>query len=111
MILATQRLDHASRRLLTPAERLERSRERVAQCARQLKRAAAGAQQLRALALERLARSLAHLDPTQVLGRGYSIVRDPDGHVRRSSRGLASGAALDVTFGEGGASVTVTKPR
>jgi len=108
---ATQRLDHASRRLLTPAERLERSRERVAQCARQLKRAAAGAQQLRALALERLARSLAHLDPTQVLGRGYSIVRDPDGHVRRSSRGLASGAALDVTFGEGGASVTVTKPR
>ena len=108
---ATQRLDHAARRLLTPAERLARYRERIAQCARGLRRAAASAQELRRLALARLSRSLAHLDPTQVLGRGYSIVRDPDGHVRRSSAGLEAGAALDVTFGEGGAAVTVRKPR
>ncbi len=108
---ATQRLDHASRRLLTPAERLARYRERIAQCARGLRRAAASAQELRRLALERLSRSLAHLDPTHVLGRGYSIVRDPDGHVRRSSAGLEAGAALDVTFAQGGAAVTVGKPR
>jgi exodeoxyribonuclease VII large subunit len=55
--------------------------------------------------------SLAHLDPTRVLGRGYSIVRGADGHVRATSRGLAPGAALDITFSEGGASVTVNKPR
>ncbi len=108
---ATQRLDLASRRLLTPAERLARYRERIAQCARGLRRAGASAQELRRLALERLSRSLAHLDPTQVLGRGYSIVRDPDGHVRRSSAGLEAGAALDVTFAQGGAAVTVGKPR
>jgi len=108
---AAQRLDHAGRRLLTPAERLERLRERIAQCARGLRRAAASAHELRTLALARLARSLAHLDPTQVLGRGYSIVRGADGHVRKSSAGLAPGAPLDITFAEGGAAVTVTKPR
>ena len=108
---AAQRVDHAARRLLTPAERIERYRERVADCARRLRRAASGSQELRTLALARLARALAHLDPTQVLGRGYSIVRDADGHVRRSSKGLAPGAALDITFAEGGAGVSVTKPR
>jgi len=108
---AAQRLDHAGRRLLTPAERLERLRSRIAQCARGLRRAAGSAHELRALALARLERSLAHLDPTQVLGRGYSIVRGADGHVRKSSAGLAPGAPLDITFAEGGAAVTVTKPR
>ncbi len=54
---------------------------------------------------------LVHLDPTRVLGRGYSIVRGPDGHVRRTSAGLAAGDALDVTFSEGGASATVDATR
>jgi exodeoxyribonuclease VII large subunit len=54
---------------------------------------------------------LGHLDPTQVLGRGYSIVRDADGHVRRSSAGLAPGDVLDVTFSEGGAETTVRGTR
>jgi exodeoxyribonuclease VII large subunit len=54
--------------------------------------------------------ALGHLDPNQVLARGYSIVRDADG-VRRSSAGLAAGQPLDITFAEGGASVTVREPR
>ena len=58
-----------------------------------------------------LGTSLAHLDPTRVLGRGYSIVRDPDGHVRATSRGLARGQALDIMFSEGGAAVKVDEPR
>jgi exodeoxyribonuclease VII large subunit len=55
--------------------------------------------------------SLAHLDPTQVLGRGYSIVRNADGHVRTTSAGLERGATLDITFSQGGAAVEVHKPR
>lgn len=55
--------------------------------------------------------ALAHLDPTGVLRRGYSIVRDADGTIRLSSAGLVPGAALDVTFSEGGAEVTVRRPR
>jgi exonuclease VII large subunit len=46
-----------------------------------------------------------------VLERGYSIVRDAEGHVRTASTGLASGDALDITFSRGGAAVTVREPR
>jgi exodeoxyribonuclease VII large subunit len=127
-----QRLDHASRRLLTPAQRIARDRERVVQQARRLRRAlpdlaAAGreidrAARRMAAALARgvaqrtrhvaaLHASLGHLDPTRVLARGYSIVRDADGGVRRSSAGLGAGDVLDVTFSEGGAETTVRSTR
>jgi exodeoxyribonuclease VII large subunit len=127
-----QRLDHLSRRLLTPAERLARDRERLAQFARRLRRSlpdVAGerrefvrvtqrmssalhrAVERRERELAALRASLGHLDPTQVLARGYSIVRDSDGQVRRSSAGLVSGQPLDVTFSEGGAEVAVRQAR
>jgi exodeoxyribonuclease VII large subunit len=127
-----QRLDHLARCLLTPGERLARDRARIVQLARQLRRAlpdvpgerrdlARAAQRMSAAlhrGLERrerqlsaLRNSLGHLDPTQVLARGYSIVRDTDGRVRRSSMGLVAGHPLDVTFSEGGAEVTVRTPR
>jgi exodeoxyribonuclease VII large subunit len=104
-----QRLDGLARRLLTPSQRLGRDRQRLGELARRLRRAV----DIPALRrdLERLARHLAHLDPTQVLGRGYSIVRDPDGHVRNSSAGLARGSELDITFAEGAAGVTVRDRR
>jgi exodeoxyribonuclease VII large subunit len=129
---AEQRLDAASRRLLTPAQRIAHDRERLAQHARRLRRALPDVERARG-ELGRLARrlaaagtrgaverarhltalraSLAHLDPTRVLGRGYSIVRGPDGHVLRSSSRLARGDALDILFSEGGASATVQSTR
>jgi exodeoxyribonuclease VII large subunit len=128
-----QRLDALARRLLTPAERLARERERLALWSRRLTRDASHAVSARRQLVESLARrmqraapqvaarhslrlaalrdALGHLDPTQVLARGYSIVRDADGRVRRSSEGLAAGAALDVTFSRGGAEVDVRKTR
>jgi exodeoxyribonuclease VII large subunit len=129
---AQQRLDGLARRLLTPAERLERDRERLAQYARRLRRAlpdiaterrdlarlgerlAAGAArglENRTRRLAALRTALGHLDPTQVLARGYSIVRDARGHVLLSSAGLEAGAPLDVTFSDGGAEVEVRKAR
>ncbi len=127
----SQRLDHAARRLLTPAERLARNRERVAGLGRRLRMALQREQQARAAEIRALAprlrralplrerqqrvgalrNALAHLDPTRVLARGYSIVRDPSGHVRVTSAGLARGDALDVTFSVGGAAVRVDEPR
>jgi exodeoxyribonuclease VII large subunit len=106
-----QRVDGLARRLLTPAQRVERQRRELAGIARRMSVAtrrglADGARHLAALR-----NALTHLDPTRVLGRGYSIVRDADGHVRRASAGLAPGAELDVTFSEGGAGVTVRSPR
>ena len=130
--VGTQRLDSAARRLLTPAARLARDRERVEQYARRLRRALPdiegerrGATRMHERLRAALARgvrererrlaalrtALAHLDPTQVLGRGYSIVRDAGGRVRTTSAGLAGGDALDITFAQGGAAVSVKERR
>ena len=128
---ARQRLDAASRRLLTPAERLARNRQRLSDLQRRLRVAQARALERRGDAMRLLAprlrralplrereqriaalrTALSHLDPTRVLARGYSIVRDASGHVRISAAGLAPGDPLDVTFSEGGAGVTVREPR
>jgi len=105
-----QRLDSATRRLLTPTERIERQRERLNQFERRLQRALGGEIRHKAQRLAALRTALSHLDPTQVLGRGYSIVRGADGHVRRTSAGLSPGEPLDITFSEGGAAVRVEKP-
>ena len=112
--------------------RLARDRERLAQHARRLRRAlpdlAAAGREIdraarrmaaavargvaqRARHVAALHASLGHLDPTRVLARGYSIVRDAAGGVRRSSAGLAAGDMLDVTFSEGGAETTVRATR
>lgn len=64
--------------------------------------------------LERYARRLdaaqqhlQHLDPQQVLARGYSMVRDERGAVVLDSAALTLGAALQVTFARGWAKVDV----
>jgi exodeoxyribonuclease VII large subunit len=151
---ATQRLDLAARRLLTPAERIARGRGEVdalarrlvlqarqaidlrgaalrglaprlraampelaqdlrglARLARRLAAAAARAQRDRASRLAAATASLSHLDPPQVLSRGYAIVRAADGSVVRSGAQLARGDALDITLAQGGAAVTVDAPR
>ena len=72
---------------------------------------AARAQRDRRARLEATGASLGHLDPTQVLARGYAIVRDARGAVVRSGAVLARGDALDLAFAEGGARVTVDEPR
>jgi len=72
---------------------------------------AARSQRERRARLAAAAASLGHLDPSQVLARGYAIVRAQDGAVVRSGATLSRGDALDVTFAEGGAKVTVEEPR
>jgi len=101
------------------APRLARAAPDLAAAGREVRQAAehlagAGARGLaqRGRHVASLGASLGHLDPTRVLARGYSIVRDADGHVRRSSAGLDRGHRLDIQFSEGGAeaSVTATRP-
>ena len=106
---AAQRLDLAARGLLTPAQRLERNREHIAQHARRLRLAMAAMLQRDRRAVASLAAGLTHLDPTRVLGRGYSIVRDASGHVRLTGAGLAAGDTLQIQFSEGAAQAAVTR--
>src|SRR6185436_1229947 len=65
-----QRLDAASRRLLTPAERIARNRERLVQSLRRLQRALGADLRHKAQRVVALRTALSHLDPTQVLARG-----------------------------------------
>ncbi len=127
-----QRLDLASRRLITPGERIARQQRALVEYGRRLRRAfpaieaarrdnarrldrlRAGMARLideRRRRLAALADALAHLDPTRVLARGYSIVRDAKGRALRSSAALSPGDRIDVTFAEGGAEATVDRSR
>jgi len=51
--------------------------------------------------LHGLQQHLLHLDPQQVLARGYSMVRDEQGAIVTDSAGLQIGARLDITFARG----------
>ncbi|APV50106.1 exodeoxyribonuclease VII large subunit [Betaproteobacteria bacterium GR16-43] len=104
-----QRLDALARRLLTPAERIARQREALGLQARRMRTAMAARLSTHAAKVKAQRTALSHLDPTQVLARGYAIVRDADGHIRRTSEGLVVDAALDVTFSKGRAGVRVMK--
>lgn len=76
--------------------------------ARRLAGAVQHDQQERRAHLEALRAHLVHLDPRQVLARGYSIVRDTSGTVVRDSRQLAAGSEVDLQFAAGKAHATVS---
>ena len=50
---------------------------------------------------------LSHLDPQQVLARGYSMVRDAHGRIVADSADVPLGARLDITFARGWARAEV----
>ncbi len=104
-------LASAAPRLARALPDVARERREVGRLGERLAALATRALADRARRVAALAASLSHLDPTQVLGRGYSIVRGPDGHVRATSLGLAPGDALEITFAEGAASATVRDSR
>ncbi len=61
--------------------------------------------------LAALQQHLQHLDPQQVLARGYSLVRDAQGNLVTSSERIAVGQALDIAFAQGGARAVVQEKR
>lgn len=54
-----------------------------------------------------LAATLDALSPLKVLGRGYAIARDAEGHVVTSAASLSEGDAVSVRLGEGSFEATV----
>ena len=59
--------------------------------------------------LASLQQHLQHLDPTRVLARGYSMVRDQHGKIVVDSAHIAKGTLLDVTFAQGWVRAEVTE--
>lgn len=58
--------------------------------------------------VSRLAATLDALSPLKVLGRGYSIARDEDGHVLKDASFLTVGDSLSVQLGRGRIDAKVT---
>jgi exodeoxyribonuclease VII large subunit len=54
-----------------------------------------------------LQQHLQHLDPQQVLSRGYSMVRDAQGNIVVSGKSINPGERLDIRFAQGGARAVV----
>jgi exodeoxyribonuclease VII large subunit len=149
-----QHLDYLGRRLVPPADLLQRQRLRLDHLVRRLRGAmangrvarvhrvelaagrlaaaapalAAGVRSLNGLrhrlvtaaardmerrrdALRRLGGQLAHLNPTAVLARGYSITRRQDGRVVRTGTEIQVEERLCLTFAAGSAQVRVEETK
>jgi exodeoxyribonuclease VII large subunit len=64
-----------------------------------------------ALRLATLQQHLQHLDPTHVLARGYSMVRDANGKIVLDSANISLGEKLDIVFAHGGVGAVVQEKR
>jgi exodeoxyribonuclease VII large subunit len=106
---AMQSLDGCAKRLVHPAERLRRSRESLTQLRTRLAFALGHRVHRCAAQLERLQASLAGLDPTAVLGRGYSITRNAAGEVLRDASQAREGERLFTTLAHGSLQSKVKK--
>lgn len=58
--------------------------------------------------IDRLVQHLRHLDPREVLTRGYSIVTTSDGRIVQDAAAVAQGDAVALTFARGGAQARIT---
>lgn len=98
---AAQALDGCARRLVHPAERLRSYQQLMIQLSARLAFAFSHRVHRCATHVERLQASLAGLDPTAVLERGYSITYNASGNVLRSARGVREGERITTTLAQG----------
>jgi exodeoxyribonuclease VII large subunit len=98
---AAQSLDSCSRRLVHPAERLRSYQQLMIQLCARLAFAFSHRVHRCATHVQRLEASLAGLDPTAVLERGYSITYSASGNVLRSARGVRAGERMTTTLAQG----------
>ncbi len=123
-----QRVDFLQRRLVHPARRIQQQGERLdtlrqrlhlarpavarlqeqqTNHARRLRAAMQHMLDRRDARLVALQQHLQHLDPQQVLARGYSMVRDAQGNIVMSSKRIDPGERLDIRFAQGSARAVV----
>ncbi len=128
---AMQALDYLQRRLVHPAQQLQRQTLQLDQLQQRMQRATVSVmaglgnqvnrmadsfiksiragQAQRLLKLDTTAQHLVMLDPTKVLSRGYSLVQDEKGAVVSDAGMVAVGSELRITFATGWARSEVKK--
>ncbi|MGQ0651741.1 MAG: exodeoxyribonuclease VII large subunit, partial [Betaproteobacteria bacterium] len=108
---AAQALDALARRVVHPAERVRAHREMTAQLVARLGFALSHRLHRCEAQLGRLRATLAGLDPTAVLARGYSITRSESGAVLRDPSSVQAGERLITTLARGELVSKVEKKR
>jgi exodeoxyribonuclease VII large subunit len=103
------RLDRDAHRLRAAAPDTANLAQRLEHIAKSLQLSFRRSLERREHRVASLAHGLQSLNPTNVLARGYSIVRNANGVVVKRSRDLRIDDPLRITFGEGSADVTVRK--
>ncbi len=97
----------SARRLHAACPDIGRWQERQRHTARQWAVAMRSALERRQARLSAVQQHLHHLDPQQVLLRGYSLVRDAQGAIVSDSAAAPPGTRLDITFAQGGVRAVV----
>jgi exodeoxyribonuclease VII large subunit len=98
---AAQALDACARRLVHPAERLRSYQQLMIQLSSRLGFAFSHRVHRCQAHLAQLSASLASLDPTAVLERGYSITTTASGAVLRDAAGVGPGERLNTRLARG----------
>jgi len=104
-----QALDWLRRRLVHPAERIQRQRQAIGELARRLQQAGQWQNTRRQMKLNALHGSLKQLDPLAVLSRGYALVTGPEGRALRNSTATAPGDSLHIRLASGTLQAAVTQ--
>jgi exodeoxyribonuclease VII large subunit len=105
------RLAQLKLRLAAQRPALDVQQTRLANLGQGLHRAAQARLATQQQQLDALAASLQHLGPHAVLARGYSITRDADGNILRSTQTARTGGALNIQLAEGHLNAVVTAIR
>jgi exodeoxyribonuclease VII large subunit len=100
-------LAQLNQRLVTPSHAIRREQQQLDALTLRAQRAVQGNLVQRQLNLARYASSLAHLNPENVLARGYSIVQSEKGTVVQDAMTLNPGDPLRIRFHHGRAHAIV----
>jgi exodeoxyribonuclease VII large subunit len=106
---AMQALDGVARRLVHPAERLRNAQQTLAHLRTRLAFAFGHRVHRCTSRLERLQASLAGLDPTAVLARGYSITQNEAGQVLRNAGQVREDERISTRLAQGSIQSVVKK--
>ena len=108
---AMQTVDALARRLVHPAERLRSLRQNLLHLAKRLSSATARLFDGFTAQLNVAHKSIISLDPTAVLGRGYSITRDAGSALLRDASQVSAGERIVTTLANGTIESEVLKKR
>ncbi|MFT3734061.1 MAG: exodeoxyribonuclease VII large subunit [Rhodocyclaceae bacterium] len=105
----TQRLTIVAGRLQQHLPDTQPRYTRLQSLARRMQHARERQHQTRQQRLEHLAAAFGHLDPRQIMQRGYAIVRSADGGIVRDATGLQTDDAVTLQFAAGSAQAKITR--